>query len=617
MPVQTTFEAVAGWPSAAAIPYCEAALAEHHLEIQVPAYDILVAPHLLNRPDLIVLHFDTLLPEVRRRLVQMGPVFFEVARKMIRAGSETARRAAFDLLGELSGVDSLKILSAGLEDPSTLIRDGAARHIEKIALNYHYHLLNWQARKDPASREYIARHKAGMMEALEGLLRTWHFHGKDVAISIAIESGADAYKHITGVVLNRADSPLWKAFIKAMQAAHSAAMVDVLFRLYFEGPSKFRDVAVTIMHLRKDVEFAVAVAEFLWKLPPERLKILRALKEIPFKGVLEAVPDIPAASAIVLIDYIAGADLTAKERDVAIKAFLASSHADVRIHVLKTFKRLNYAYLAELSRGCLADRSDEVKLAAAQLISDLIPTQKAKYLMGLLDSPHEPLRRFVMGNIASLSVGRYLGAFAEGEPITRLFADQVGKRIDEATVEQVADEVVRLEPIQRMRALKMCDTIDPERELKPLIRSVLSDEHSTLRPLLVQLLAFTGNRAGLRHLLELLAGGDLPTRTLVVEALQEIHDMRFGALFLPFVADREAGVRHAAAQAVSTFGHAEARIILPPIIAIRDERMAIAAIQALGLMRMEGARETLNSRLAVESRPNVQQAIRDVVSTWS
>src|SRR5262245_50347709 len=124
MPVQTTFEAVAGWPSAAAIPYCEAALAEHHLELQVPAYDILVAPHLLNRPDLIVLHFDTLLPEVRRRLVQMGPVFFEVARKMIRAGSETARRAAFDLLGELSGVESLKILSAGLEDPSTLIRDG-------------------------------------------------------------------------------------------------------------------------------------------------------------------------------------------------------------------------------------------------------------------------------------------------------------------------------------------------------------------------------------------------------------------------------------------------------------------------------------------------------------
>src|SRR5262245_8741848 len=617
MPVQTTFQAVAGWPSAAAIPYCEAALAEHHLSIQVPAYDTLVAPHLLNRPDLIVLHFDTLLPEIRKRLVEMSPVFFEVARKLIRAGSETARRAAFDLLGEMSGVEALKILASGLEDPSTLIRERAAKHIEKIALNYHYHLLNWQARKDPASREFVARHKPAVMEALEGLLRTWHYHGKDIAISVAIESGAEAYKLITGIVLNRVDSPLWKAFIRSMQAAHSAAMVDILFRLYFEGPSKYRDVAVTIMHLRKDPEFAVAVAEFLWKLPPERLKILRALKELPFKGVLEACSDIPTASAIVLIDYVAGAELPPKERDASVKMFLKNANAEVRIHVLKTFRRLNYPYMAELARGCLADPSDEVKFAAAQMIVELVPTQKGKFLLPLLDSPHEPLRQFVMRHIAHLTAKRYVEAFADGEPSVRLFADQVGARIDEATVEQVAEEVVRLEPVLRMRALRICDDIDPDRELKPLIRQVLADEHSALRPLLVQLLSFTGNRAGLRHLLELLAGGDLETRTLVVEALQEIHDMRFGAMFLPFIADPDAAIRKAAAQAVSTFGQAEARMILPPLLAIRDERMAVAAVNALALTRLEGARETLSARLAVESRPKVQQVIREVVGAWA
>jgi HEAT repeat protein len=145
----------------------------------------------------------------------------------------------------------------------------------------------------------------------------------------------------------------------------------------------------------------------------------------------------------------------------------------------------------------------------------------------------------------------------------------------------------------------------------------MSDEHSPLRPLLVQLLAFTGKREGLRHLMELLATGDLETKTLVVETLQEIHDMRFGALFLPFVADPESAIRRSAAQSVSTFGQAEARLILPPLIAMRDERMAIAAIQALTLTRMEGARETLSSRLGVESRPGVQQAIRDAVGSLS
>ena len=617
MPVQTTFEAVAGWPSAAALPYCEAALSEHYLEFQLPAYDLLVAPHLLNRPDIVVLHFDTLLPEIRERLAQMGPVFFEVARKLIRAGSETARRAAYDLLGELDGVDSLKILAAGLEDPSNLIRDRAARHIEKVALNYHYHLLNWQARKDPASREFVARHKATILDALEGLLRTWHFHGKDVAISIAIESGQEAYKHITGIVLNRADSPLWKAFLKAMQAAHSAAMVDILFRLYFEGPSKYRDVAITIMHLRKDPEFAIALAEFLWKLPPDRMKILSALKELPFRGVIEANPDIPAASALVLIDYVAGADLPAKERDAALKAFLRNSHPEVRIHVLKTFRRLNYPYAAEMARSLLVDTSDEVKFAAAQMIVELVPTNKGKLLQPLLDSSHEPLRRYVMGHIAHLSVGRYLAAFADRDSAMRLFADQVGARIDEATVEQVGEEIVRLEPVQRMRALRVCDEVDAERELKPLIRQILSDEESTLRPLLVQLLAFSGNREGLRHLMELLSQGDLASKTLVVEALQELHDMRFGAMFLPFLADPDVAIRKAAGQAVSTFGHAEARLILPPLLSMRDERLATAAIHALALTRFEGARETLNSRLAVESRPGVQQAIREAVGQWS
>jgi HEAT repeat protein len=117
--------------------------------------------------------------------------------------------------------------------------------------------------------------------------------------------------------------------------------------------------------------------------------------------------------------------------------------------------------------------------------------------------------------------------------------------------------------------------------------------------------------------MELLAGGDLPTKTLVVEALQEIHDMRFGAMFLPFLADTDAAIRKAAAQAVSTFGQAEARVILPPLLAMRDERMAVAAAHALALTRMEGAREALSARLAIESRPGVQQAIREAVGALS
>jgi HEAT repeat protein len=617
MPVQTTFEAVAKWPPQAAIPFCEAALTEHHLEVQLPAYDLLIAPHLLNRPDVVVLHFDTLLPEIRERVAGMSSVFFEIARKQIRSGNETARRSAYEMLGELGGVDSLKLLSAGLEDPSNLIRDRVARHIEKIALNYHYHLLNWLARKDPASREFVTRNRTPMLDALDGLLKTWPFHKKDVAISVAIETGGEAYKLITGVVLNRVDSPLWKAFLKAMQGSNSTAMVDILFRLYFEGQSKYRDVALTLMHLRKDPEFAAAIAEYFWRPPADRMKSLRELKELPFWGAVEANPDLPAASALVLLDFVADAPIQPKERDAAIKSFLKNSHPEVRIHVLKTFRRLNYPYTAEIARGCLGDPSDDVKFAGAQMVAELVPTNKGRLLMPLLDSRHEATRKFVMGHIAHLSVGRYLAAFAEQDSPVRLLADKVASRIDEATLEQISEEIVHLDPIQRMRALKMCEPGDSAQELKPLIKQVLADEQSALRPLLVQLLAFTGNRAGLRHILELLASADLPTRQLVVEALQDLHDMRYGALFLPFVADRDPEIRQAAGQTVFTFGQAEARLLLPPLLSLRDERLASAAAQAIALTKIEGGREVLEKRLEIESRANVRNVLIEAISAWA
>ena len=617
MPVQTTFELVATWPPKAAIPFCEAALAEHHLELQLPAYDLLIAPHLLNRPDVVVLHFDTLLPEIRERVAGMSSVFFEIARKQVRSGNESARRSAFEMLGELGGVESLKLLSAGLEDPSNLIRDRVARHIDKIALNYHYHLLNWQARKDPASREFVTRNRTAMLDALDGLLKTWHFHKKDVAISVAIESGAEAYKQITGIVLNRVDSPLWKAFLKAMQASNSTAMVDILFRLYFEGPGKYRDLAVSIMHLRKDPEFAVAIAEYFWRPPAERVKLLRELKELPFWGAIEANPDLPAASSIVLVDFVADAPIPAKDRDAAIKTLLKNAHPEVRIHVLKTFRRMNYPYVAEIARGCLADAADEVKFAAAQMVAELIPTHKGKLLMPLLDSRHEPLRKFVMGHIAHLSVGRYLAAFADQDSPVRLLADKIASRIDEATIEQISEEIVHLDPIQRMRALRMCEGGDAERELKPLIRQVLADEHSALRPLIVQLMAFTGNRAGLRLLLELLGSGDLPTKQLVVEALQDLHDMRYGALFMPFLADRDPEIRQAAGQTVFTFGQAEAQLLLPPLLSLRDERLASAAAQAIALTKIEGGKEVLAKRLEIESRENVRAVLMEALTAWA
>ena len=114
----------------------------------------------------------------------------------------------------------------------------------------------------------------------------------------------------------------------------------------------------------------------------------------------------------------------------------------------------------------------------------------------------------------------------------------------------------------------------------------------------------------------MLASGDLSLSTRIVEALQELHDMRFGALFLPFIVDREPAIRSAAARTVATFGMAEALIVLKPLVTMGDEKMRLAAVQAVGCMRVAGGKELLEQRLRVESNVDVRSAIMELVNNW-
>ncbi|MBI4563573.1 MAG: HEAT repeat domain-containing protein [Planctomycetes bacterium] len=617
MSARDTFDALASLEPEVALPYVEAALTEHYLEIQTAAFEMLADRSRLNRPDVVVHHYETLLPEIRERILAEGTVFVEAARKLIRSGSEFTRRAAFTMLRDMGGPEILRDLAVGLDDASKLIRDNVTHFLEKITMTYHYHLMNWQARKDADSRAYLDRNRAAMLQALEVLLRTWHFHRKNIVLDIAIESGADAYRLITSVVLNHVDSLLWKAFVQRMQAAHSEAMVDILFRLYLEGLSKYRDVAVTIMLLRKDPEFGTAIAQYLWQLTPERAEALAGMKELPFLPMIEANPDLPASAAVILIDFISGASISVKERDTALKSFLRSRTPAVRAYTLRTFRRLNYPHIADLARVALSDPSDDVKLVAARMVAQLQSPQKARLLQPLLNSSREDLCRLALQHTMDLRAFRYGAAFSDQPPPVRMLAESVAERIDEVSVEQVVEEIVRLKPDARLRILHLVEATDVQRELKPAIESILTEHDLTVRPLLVQVLAFTGRRAGLRLLLELMAPEQATVRSQVLETLQDLHDMRFGALFLPFVLDSNPEVAAAAGQVIAAFGQAEAKLHLGRMLGSRDERIRSAAVQAIGMTRIEGGREMLKARMAAEASHAARAVIHEVLERWS
>lgn len=616
MSLRDTFAAIASWPPEQALTYFEAALQDPFYEIQREAYRLLTDPNGLNRPDLVVLHFDTLVPEVKSRLKEARTFFLDLGRRLIRGPSEHARRSAYKMLGEIGGADVARDLAMGVDDASTLIRFNIAESLEKIAINYHYHLLNFQVRKDPQSRQFIDANRKAMFDALGMLLKTWPLHRKDIFLNVAVESGDEAYPLVKDIVLHHVGGPLWNAFIESMQASSSDAMCQVLFRLYLEGPGKFRDAAVAVMRHRKDAKFPAAIAEHLVHSPAERLGRLRALRELPFWGAVEANPQLTPAVVIPLLDFVSSSEVPVKERDLAIKSQLANRHPQVRVHVLRTFHRLKVAHTGELARECLEDATDEVKLVAAKLVAELLPSQKPRLLAPLLDSGSDEVRRVVLREVADLNVSRYAGAFAAPDPASRQLAERIAARIDPSVVDRLVEAVIALDPIRRLQALRLAEAGRSEREIQPLVVEILQDDGSPLRPLLVQLLAFSGNRPGLRLILELLAGRDLHLSARIVEMMQELHDVRLAALFLPFLVDRDLRVRGAAGRTVAAFGTHEANLLLAPLVAMGDDRLRLAAVTAITEMKLDGGRDLLASRLEIEANPQIRETIRRAMTEW-
>ncbi len=614
MSIRDTFQVIRSWSPEEAVPFLEACLQEQCYEVQAGAFELLTATGGFGRPDLVVVHFDTLMPEVKGRLREARAFFLELGRKLIRGHDELARRSAYKMLGEIGGADVARDLALGVDDASTLIRFNIAESLEKIAVNFHFHLVNWGARKDPQSRAFIDANRKAMHEALPMLLKTWPLHRKDIFLQVAVESGAEVYGTVKEVALHHVGGPLWTAYVEAMQASSTEAMCDTLFRLYLEGPGKYRDAAVQIMRHRRDAKFPTAIAEYLHRSPAERLNRLRGLQELPFWGAVEANPALPPDAAIPLLDFVSSADLAPKERDQAIKSLMANRHAAVRIHVLRTFERLKVPYLAEVARERLEDPADEVKLVACRMVAEHLPSQKSRLLAPLLDSSGGEVRKLVLKEVADLSPARYAASFAGPEPTPRQLADRVAARIDPGTIDRLVDAIIALDPVRRLQALRLAEPGRGDREIQPVVVEVLQAEGSPLRPLVVQILAFAGCRGGLRLMLEALAGKDLSLSSRIVEALQELHDVRLAALFLPFVADRDPKIRAAASKVVGTFGQQEASLLLAPLVQVGDERLRTAAVTAIAEMKIDGAKEMLESRLAIEGNEKVRETIRRVVS---
>lgn len=615
MGVTQTFAAVAALPPAQRLEFVEAALQEPYRELQAAAFQAVTDPRGLNRPDLVVLHYDDLLPEIRERVVEKKQVFLEAAMAQVRNAREHTRRAAYDILATLGDVHAAPLLSQGLRDESALVREHVSEALERLALKYHSRQINARTAHDEASRKFVETNRPAMNQTLEDLLRTFSVHRRSVFLDVAIEGGEDSYKFITDFVLARRDSPVARAFLDRVKAGQSPALIQILFRLLYEKDARLREIAVEIMSSRRDAAFAEAIAAHLAGLLPPRLaELAQRTKDLPWWPAVEANPELPVAACRKIIEFISSSALEEKARPQMLFVFTRSVHAEVRALILEALLAHRHPKILDAAEAALKDPEEAVRLAGARIVLQLNPPTKLRILTGLLSDASEPLRRLAMREVAAASFTKYMASFDKLDERTREMAAKALAKIDHSVIDHLAEEVSSLSADRRLKALQVVEYIGAEKDLRELLTGCLKDPDRRVRATVVKIVQLSGSVDGMKLLIGALADPDRRVRANAIEAFEDIGDTRLVQLLVPFLRDPDNRVRANAAKALWNLGRRDMAEVLEAMLEDADEQMRLSAVWALGEIRYEAATSLLAARVPLEPSGKVRDKIAEVLA---
>lgn len=615
MGVSDTFAVLAELPAEHRLPYIEAALREPFPELQTAAFEALSDRAGLNRPDLIIQHFSELGADVRARLAARADQFAAAARDALGSPREWSRRAGYQALAALRPRESASTLARGLSDPSSVVRESVADALEALANRYYYHLVAARMHGDADSRRFLEENRASMMESLGPLIRAYPLHAKRVFLELVIESGDDAYGLVAETLSNRGEPSAHAAFIHALSTAMTESAVGLIFRLSQDSRPRLQDAAAEALKLRRDPDFPALLATYLSRLSPDRFEALaRHTKEVPWWHTVESATGIDPFTASKLMEFLSLSSLDADRRNDCLLLFSVSPHPEVRARALVTLQSSGYPGILELAEALLQDPSDEVKLAAARTIIGLNPPQKARVLMPLLNAASEEVRRMAMREVASASFEKYLRSFDRLDPETREAAARALAKIDHRIVDRLAEEITALDPLRRLRALRVIDYVDAETDLRQNLMALINDPDRRVRATAIKIVQLTDSVDGMRLLAGALVDPDRRVRANAIEAFEDGGDARCIKLLLPFLRDPDNRVRANAAKAVWTLGSDEGRGTLVAMLKDPDEAMRLSAVWAIGEVRFPGGIDLLVGHLEGEPSPVVRAKAAEVLS---
>ena len=612
MSLSVSFSALETLPPETAVEYLRGALQEAYREIQLPAIEAL---EKRQRHDVVIQSFSTLLPEIRNRVEERKNEYFAGAKSLIFSGMERERRAAYAFLAATGEIEAAGMLARGVDDASTLVRDHVADALEKIALRYHYHLLNWRIHGDVASAEFIETHRDSILDSLERLLRTFAIHQKDVFVDIAVESGESTYRLITEIVLARKDSALQNAFFRVMNHSNSPTSTQLLFRLLQDPDERMSDFARALFNRRRDPHFVEILGRYLTDLGNEgREELASRLKDLPWWEALADHSTLPPVDLEPHLNFIFLARLPTATKERYLRHFLQAPEGRTRARALEKLREINASHLMDNCKSALSDPDGTVQLTAARCLVEMNPPGATKILAPLLQSDSEAVRRYAMKQVAHASLERYLHGFDRLGGRTRELAAKALAKIDSGMLDRLSEEIHSLDPARRLKALRILDLAEMERDAQPILRDLLSDPDHHVRSAVIKLVQIAGNHEAIQQVIQLLGDPDARVRANAIEAFEDIGDTRFVHLLSPFTQAPDNRIRANAVKALWNLGRREVIDVLREMLHHDDPKMRMSAVWTFGEIRPEGTNEWLTERLSRETNDEIRARIRKTIS---
>lgn len=556
--------------------------------------------------------FHQFAPKLQGRLASEVKLLLPALRERLKDSETQTRLNVVECVGRMDRNEVYSFLPIALQDTAPEVRRRAAEVLRDSTQSF-LHSLARESEEDLPPAVVEARRRS-LLDALISGLRTYDTHREKSLLFCMLDLGPSAHDFLLGVLAG-AKSALRSDLEGVLRHHVSRSVVAFLFRMQRESAEDIRTLAVETFETRSGRHFAMEILGHLGTLEAGALHQLASHAfRLPWWGVVrEVLQEAPSGAAQKLAIYVEHSRIGDKERMGALRDLLGVSDPRARAAAVRQMLPLPGPEAGAAVREAANDGDEEVQRIVLEWTLKTNPPDRQKILTAFLTSPHEAIRRSASRELSKGSFERYVKSFDALDERTRELAGRAIAKIDDQMVDRLTDELHSLDPHRKLKALRIIEITQKEKDIEPALMELINDPDRKVRASVIKLVGLLGDVRAIKVLIGALSDPDRRTRANAVEAFEDIGNPRLNGLLVPFLKDPDNRVRANAAKALWNLGVPETKDVIEEMLHDPVENMRLSAVWALGEINYPGVRVILGGVAERDASPVVRKKAQETL----